>query len=58
VSGASSVEELKRLIALAGFQDLNIRTEPVSAEYEQKWGSGLTVGEYIMSAKISASKPL
>lgn len=37
--------------------DVKIRTKPVSREYEEKWGRSLSVGEYIMSAAITAVKP-
>lgn len=40
----------------AKFRDISIETKPVSKEYEEKWGSSLTVNEYIMSAKIRAYK--
>ena len=58
MSGASSVEELQKLIRNAGFEDVSVKEKPVSREYEQKWGSGLSVGEYIMSSSITARKPL
>jgi hypothetical protein len=57
VSGASSVEDLARMIKAAGFEDVSVKEKPVSREYEEKWGSGLSVGEYIMSSTITARKP-
>ena len=57
VSGASSVEELEEIIRSAGFENIEIQTKPVSKEYEERWGRGLSVGEYIMSSAITASKP-
>lgn len=57
MSGASSVEDLARMIRAAGFQDISVKEKPVSKEYEEKWGSGLSVGEYIMSSVITARKP-
>ena len=42
---------------MAGFCDISIRTEPVSRAYEEKWGGELTVGQYILSAKVFARKP-
>ena len=56
MSGASSVEELEKIIRMAGFCDISIRTEPVSRAYEEKWGGELTVGQYILSAKVFARK--
>ncbi|MFR3551005.1 MAG: hypothetical protein ACLTWW_01125 [Negativibacillus sp.] len=58
MSGASSVEELEKMISRCGFSEIQIVTQPVSPEYERKWGVELTVGEYILSAKITAVKPL
>ena len=57
MSGASSVEELERIIRMAGFTDVSVKEKPVSKEYEEKWGSGLSVGEFIMSSTITARKP-
>ena len=42
---------------LSAWLDFSIRTEPVSKEYEEKWGGELTVGQYILSAKVFARKP-
>ena len=57
VSGASSVEELTRIISNAGFEEVSVKEKPVSREYEEKWGRNLSVGEYIMSSAITARKP-
>jgi len=51
------VEDLTRLIRSAGFVDVSVKEKPVSREYEEKWGSGLAVGEFIMSSTITARKP-
>ena len=58
VSGASSVEELERIIKNVGFEEVEIVTKPVSREYEERWGRTLSIGEYIMSSAITARKPL
>ena len=42
---------------MAGFVDVSVKEKPVSKEYEEKWGSGLSVGEFIMSSTITARKP-
>ena len=57
MSGASSVEELERIIKIVGFEDVKIETKPVSKEYEERWGRTLSIGEYIMSSAITARKP-
>lgn len=45
------------MIKRAGFENVVIKPAPVSKEYEEKWGGSLSIGEYIMSAKITARKP-
>ena len=56
MSGASSVEELEKIIKMAGFEDVEIMTKPVSKEYEERWGRSLAIGEYIMSSAVTAKK--
>ena len=51
------LQKLHRLMKTAGFENIEIQTKPVSKEYEERWGRGLSVGEYIMSSAITASKP-
>ena len=46
------------MIKAAGFAEVSVKEKPVSREYEEKWGKGLSVGEYIMSSTITARKPL
>ena len=57
MSGASSIEELEKIIKAAGFRDVEINPKPVSREYEEKWGRNLAIGEYIMSSAITGRKP-
>lgn len=56
VTGASSVEELEVYLTKSGFKNIKIDVKPVSKEYEKKWGHNLNVGEYIMSASVTANK--
>ena len=56
VTGASSVEELEVYLSNSGFKNIKIDIKPVSKEYEEKWGHNLNVGEYIMSASVTAIK--
>ena len=58
MSGASSVEELERIIKNVGFENVEIITKPVSREYEERWGRALSIGEFIMSSAITARKPM
>ncbi|MEO2262373.1 hypothetical protein ABE613_05395 [Dorea sp. YH-dor228] len=57
MSGASSVEELEKIVKFAGFEQVEITTKPVSKEYEQRWGRSLSIGEYIMSSSVTGRKP-
>lgn len=43
---------------MAGFEEVEIMTKPVSREYEERWGRTLSIGEYIMSSAITAKKPV
>ncbi len=45
------------MVAAAGFVEVSVKTAPVSREYEEKWGGSLTIGEYILSAKVQGRKP-
>ena len=56
VTGASSVEELEVYLTKSGFKNIKIDVKPVSKEYKEKWGHNLNVGEYIMSASVTANK--
>lgn len=57
MSGASSVEELEKIVKMAGFEEIEITTKHVSKEYEERWGRSLSIGEYIMSSSLTARKP-
>jgi len=56
VSGASSVEEIKKYLKKAGFSDIEVETEKVSEEYAKQWSHDLNVGEFVMAAKIKGKK--
>lgn len=51
------MEELERIIQMAGFIEVEVIAKPVSEEYEERWGRNLPIGEYIMSSSITAKKP-
>lgn len=50
------MEELERIIQMAGFIEVEVIAKPVSKEYEERWGRNLPIGEYIMSSSITAKK--
>ncbi len=55
IAGAASLEELRQLLAAAGFVDITIDVAPRSAEIVGGWLPGLE--RYVASATIEAKKP-
>jgi len=47
---------LRIYLEKARFKNIIIETKEVSKEYAEKWAHNLNVGEYIMSASITAIK--
>jgi len=58
ISGASSVEELSRMMHEAGFSDIDISPKDESREFIRDWAPGSQVEDYVLSASITARKPL
>lgn len=56
VGGAISLEEIKNLLRLVGFRNIDIELNEVSDEYARKWGYGLEIKQYIANADIVAYK--
>lgn len=56
VTGASSVEEIENFLKKSGFKNIHVDLKELSQEYQEKWSTGLNVGEYIMSGMIHAEK--
>ncbi len=57
VSGAVTGEELKRLLADAGFQYISVTVRRESREFIRDWLPGSGVEDYVASADIEAIKP-
>ncbi len=57
VSGALSVDELKKIISKAGFTDIRIEGKEASRDYINKWDPNRKAADYIMSANIEGVKP-
>jgi arsenite methyltransferase len=57
VSGASSVDDLRRGLTDAGFTDVRIDVKPGSRDFIRDWLPGSGSEDYIASAAIAATKP-
>jgi arsenite methyltransferase len=57
ISGAVDVDSLSRMLADAGFVDIDIRPKEESREFIRDWQPGTKLEDYILSAAICATKP-
>ncbi|MCK0471007.1 arsenite methyltransferase [Halalkalibacter sp. APA_J-10(15)] len=57
ISGASSINEIKRMLIQSGFQDIEIETKNESKAFIKDWVPGQQIENYIISAVIQAVKP-
>jgi arsenite methyltransferase len=57
VSGAASVETLRALLRVAGFEGVRVDVRPESREFIRDWLPGSGVEDYVASAIIEAVKP-
>ena len=57
MAGALHIDELARLLQVAGFKNILITPKDESREFIQDWAPGLGVEDYVVSAYIQAVKP-
>lgn len=57
VSGAVSVDTLRALLRVAGFEQIRVDVRPESREFIREWMPGSGVENYVASASIEAVKP-
>ena len=57
VGGASTVDELRAMLADAGFVDVDIAPKEDSEEFISEWDESLELDDYIVSAAITGRKP-
>jgi SAM-dependent methyltransferase len=57
VSGAASVDTVRALLRVAGFEDIRIDVKVESREFIRGWMPGSGVEEYVASASIEARRP-
>ena len=57
ISGAITIDELKKILTKAGFVDIVIEQEKESRQFVKDWVPGSDAENYVVSAKIMAVKP-
>jgi len=57
ISGASSIDELKTMLAQSGFKDIVVELKEESRSFIKDWVPGSKIEDYITSAVIKAIKP-
>ena len=57
VAGASSVDEVTRMLTDAGFTNVRVRPRDESRSFIKEWSSAYKVEDFALSATIEAVKP-
>jgi arsenite methyltransferase len=57
ISGAADVDSLSRMLADAGFVEIDIRPKEESREFIREWEPETALEDYVLSAAICATRP-
>ena len=57
IAGASKIDDLETMLLEAGFAEIHIEPKDTSKAFIKNWALGSDVGDYLVSAAISATKP-
>lgn len=57
MGNASLIEDLKKMMRDAGFEQIRIQSKDESKEFIKEWAPGHNVSDYVVSATIEAIKP-
>ncbi|WP_048809993.1 arsenite methyltransferase [Candidatus Methylacidiphilum infernorum] len=58
IAGALTVPEIEEGLAAAGFEKIDVKIKPESRQFIQHWASELKAEDYVVSATITAIKPM
>lgn len=58
ISGASTVSEVEEMLRAAGFVEIRVEPKDQSREFIEEWEPGKKLEDYVLSASISARRPL
>lgn len=57
IAGAETIEELQRILAGVGFENIRIQPKDESKEFIREWVPGGKIEDYVASATVEAVKP-
>ncbi len=57
MAGASSVEEIERMLKASGFAEIRIARKDESKSFIRDWAPGVPITDYVVSATIEAVRP-
>ena len=57
ITGTIPVDEVRRILAKSGFEDIRVQPKDESREFISSWVPGKRVEDYVVSATIEAIKP-